>query len=81
MRQLTYDWSSKDKYAELRSSKMEETNMFKHYNISQVKRVPIIKNWLSMQGLHLFENTTQTEQELCNKKEGLFEMLRNNFAG
>ena len=43
MTQLTFDWTSIDKYAEIRNFRMEVTNMFKNYNTSQVERVPIIK--------------------------------------
>ena len=51
---------------------MEVKNMFQNYNINQVERVSIIKNWLGRQGLQQLETLTQDEQESCYD-EGLFE--------
>ena len=43
MRELKFDWSSTDKYAELKNFKIEVKNMFQNYSISQAERAPIIK--------------------------------------
>ena len=43
MKYLTFDKSSKDKYAELRNFKLELKNMSHNYNIRQTERVLIIK--------------------------------------
>ena len=68
MKQQTVDWSSKDKYSELRNLRLKEKNMFQNFNISQTERISIIKNWLGRQGLQHFKILTQAEQEACNKR-------------
>ena len=52
MRQPTFDWSSTDKYAELRNFRMEVKNMFQNYNVNQTD----MKNWLGRQGLQHKQN-------------------------
>ena len=53
--------------------------MLQNFNISQTKRVLIIKNCLGRQGLQLLETLTLTEQEACNNEEGLFKILNKKF--
>ena len=78
MKQPMFDWSSTDKYAELRNFKIEVKNMFQTSSISQAERVAITKNWLGRQGLKLLETPTQAEQEKCITVS-LFETLSNKF--
>ena len=66
MKQPTFDWSTKDKYAKLRNFKLEIKSMIQNFNISQTERVLIIKKWLGRQGFQLLETLTQAEQEACN---------------
>ena len=49
MKHPTFNWSSKDKYAEL----------LQNFNISQTEGVSNIKNWLGRQGLQLSETLMQ----------------------
>ena len=58
---------------------MEVKSIFQNCSINQAERVPVIKNWLSRQGLQLLETLTQAEQELCNADKGLFETLSKNL--
>ena len=46
MKQLTFDWSFTDKYAELRNFRKEVRSMFQNYRTSKAERVTVIKNWL-----------------------------------
>ena len=64
--QLTFNCNSIDKYAELRNFRLEVKSMLQSYRISNVERVPIIKNLLGRQGLQLLEYLTQAEQKACN---------------
>ena len=41
IKQLTFDWVSADKYAELRSFRMELNNMFQSYSMSQAEKCPL----------------------------------------
>ena len=78
-KQLSFDWSSTDKYAELKNYKVTAKDMFQNYSISQAERVTIIeKNWHGRQDLQLLEALSQAEQKVCNT-EFLFETLSNKF--
>ena len=79
MKQPTFDWSAKDKYAKLRNFKLKVKNMFQNFNISQAEKVLILKNWLGRQGLQLLETLMEAEQESCNNEEGLFKILNTKF--
>ena len=46
-KQLTFDWSSMDKYPELGNLKLEVKNRFQTYNKNKVDNIPIRKNWLA----------------------------------
>ena len=80
LKQLTFDWNSKDKYKKLRNFILQVKNMFQNNRMSQTKRVPIIKNLLGKQGLQLLESHTQAEQEVCNTEEGLFETFNKKLS-
>ena len=44
IKQLTFDWSSKEKYIKLRNYNLEVKNMFENHSISQSERALVIKN-------------------------------------
>ena len=75
MKQPTFDWGAKEKYAELRSFELEVKIMPQNFHLNQTERVSIIKNCLGRQGLQLLETIMQTEQKGHN--EGLFEIVYN----
>ena len=53
MKQPTFDWSARDKYAELMNFKLEVNKMLQNFNIYQTERILIIENWLGRQGQKL----------------------------
>ena len=77
--QPTFDWSAKDKYAELRSFKPKVKIMLQNLNISQMESLSIIKNCLPRQGLQLLEILTQAKQEEGNYEEDLSKILNKAF--
>ena len=77
MKQPTFDWSSKDKYAELRNFKLEIGNMLQNFNLGPKERVLVIKNWPGREGPQLIAILTQEEQE---DEKGLFETLNKNLS-
>ena len=56
-------------------------------NLLQVKlndpndkeNMPIIKNWLSREGLQFIQNITKAEKEACKSTTGLFNGLKEKF--
>ena len=71
MRQLTFNWSFTDKYAELRNFKLEVENMFQNYSISKAERVPIMINWLGRQDLQILEFLIQQSKKYVIQKVSL----------
>ena len=69
MKQPTFDWSAKDKYAKIRNFKLEVRKMLTNFKISQMEGVSIMKNWLDRKGLQLLETITQADQEACKKNQ------------
>ena len=49
--------------------------MLQNFNLSQRKRISVIKNWLGREGQQLIATLTQEEQEACNNEKGLFKTL------
>ena len=79
LQQLTFVWSSIDKYAEPRNFRMEVHNTFQSLSISLAEKVHIIKkNWLDRQGLKCLEALTLAEQKAYNTVEGHHERVTNS---
>ena len=79
MKEPTFDKNTKDKYAELRSFKLEVSNMLQTFNLGQIERLLVIKNWQGREGLQLIATLTQEEQESCNDEKGLFDTIDKQF--
>ena len=56
MKQLSFNWCSPDKYAEMKNFKLKVKYKFQNYSMSQAERVSIINNWLERQGLQLLKS-------------------------
>ena len=79
MKQTTFNWDTDDKYNELKNFRLEVYNVFKSYDMPDVEKMALIKNWLGRKGLQLLETLTQAEKEKCEMSEGLFKTLNNKF--
>ena len=42
------------------------------YNLSDVEKVPVVKNWLGREGLQFIQNLTNTKKEACKNATGMF---------
>ena len=80
MKQSTFDWGTKDKFAELQHFKLEVNNMLQNFNLGQTERVSVIKNWLGREGLQLIATLTQEEHEAGNDEKGLFETINKKLS-
>ena len=76
---LTFDWNAQDKYSELKTFRLEVTNILSTYNTPQADKLALVKNWLGRKGLQYLETLMTTEREMCNTLESLFEMLSTKF--
>ena len=79
MKQPTLDWTMEDNCNELKDFRLEVYNVFKSYDIPDIEKTALIKNWLCNKGIQLLEMLTQAEKEKCETSEGLFKTLTNRF--
>ena len=55
MKQPTFNWDTEDKYSELKNFRLEVHNVFKSYDMPDIEKTALIKNWLVRKGLQLLE--------------------------
>ena len=51
MKQLTFEWNTKDKYSELKTFRLEVINVLSMYNTLQTDKLAVVKNWLGRKGI------------------------------
>ena len=78
MKQLTFNCNTEDKYSELKTFRLEVSNILSTYNTPQTDKLVLV-NWLGRKGLQYSETLMTTEKETCNTLEGLFKTLSNKF--
>ena len=79
LRPLSLDWSSTDKYPELRNFRMEVNNTFSNYNINKAEKSANYKILARQAKSTILRDLTKADQEACSTIEGLFETLSNKF--
>ena len=52
MKQPTCNWETEDKYSELKTFRLEVTNILSTYKTPQAEQLAMVKNWLERKGLH-----------------------------
>ena len=64
MSQPTFNWKAPDRYVELLNFEMKVADVLQAeaYDLSEEGKVPIIKNWLGIEGLQLYP-----ESHYCRK--------------
>ena len=53
MKHSTFIWDTEDRYKELKNFRLEEYNVFKSYDMPDMEKIALIKNWLGRKGLQL----------------------------
>ena len=79
MKQTTFNWDTEDTCNELKNFRSEVNNVLKSYNIPDIEKIAIIKNWLGRKGLQLLETLTQAEQDKCKTTKELFITLNSKL--
>ena len=46
MKQLSFDWNAEDKYNELKTFRLEVSDVLSTYNTPQTDNLALVKNWL-----------------------------------
>ena len=79
LKQPTFDWEVSDKYTELKTFKLEVSNVLSTYGMPEAEKLVVVKTWLGRKGLHYLEILMLAEKEACNMLDGLFDMLAIKF--
>ena len=79
MNQPTFNWDTEDKYYDLKNFRLQLYNVFKSYDMQDMEKTAIIKNWLGRKGLQLLEMITQAKKGKCETSKGLFKTLNEKF--
>ena len=75
LKQPSFNWSMRDKYAELKNFQIEVNYIFQTYDASSAERVLMMKNRLDKEGIQFFHTLNRTEQETCETVDRLFGSL------
>ena len=79
LKQPTFDWEVPDKYTELKTFKLDASNVLSTYGMPEAEKLVVVKNWLWRNGLHYLETLMPAEKEACNMLDGLFDTLATKF--
>ena len=79
MKQTSFNWEAGDKYSELKTFRLEVSNILTTYNAPQAEQLVMAKNWLGRKGLQFIELLTEAEKDRCDTLEGLLEILTDKF--
>ena len=65
MSQPVFNWKATDRYAELLNFEIYAANVLQSevYGLREVGKVPIIKSWLSREGLQFIQTLINAEKE------------------
>ena len=75
LRQPSFNWEATDKYTEWKAFILEVRNVLTTYNLQEMDKIAMVKNWLGRKGLHYIESLTEGEKEKCGPLEEIFDTL------
>ena len=79
MKQPTFNWEADNKYGELKTFRLEVSNILTTYNTPQTEQLAMVKNWLGRKCLQFIALLTSAEKDTCSSLEGLFKILTKKF--
>ena len=79
MKQPKFNLDTEDKYYELKNFRLEVYNILKSYDMPDLEKTTLTKNWLGRKALQLSEMLTHAEKEKCEMSKGLFKTLNDKF--
>ena len=79
LKQPTFDWEVPDKYTELKTFKLDVSNLLSTYGMPEAEKLAVVINWLWRKGLHYLETLMPAEKEACNMLDCLFDTLSTKF--
>ena len=79
LRQPSFNWKATEKYTKWKAFILEVRNVMTTYNLQEMDKIAMVKNWLGRKGLHYIKSLTEEEKEKCGMLEGLFDTLATKF--
>ena len=79
LKQPSFNWEVTDKYTEWKAFIIEVRNMLSTYNIEEMDKIAMVKNWLGRNRLHYIESLMEGEKETCGMLEGVVDTLATRF--
>ena len=75
LKQPSFNLEVTDKYIKWKAFILEVRNVLSTYNLQEMHKIAMVKNWLGRKGLHYIESLTEGEKETCGMLEGLVDTL------
>ena len=79
LKQPSFNWEATDKYTEWKAFILEVRNVLSTYNLQEMDKIVMVKNWLGRKGLHYIESLIEGKKERCGMLEGLVDTLATKF--
>ena len=79
LKQPSFNWEVTDKYTKWKAFILEVQNVLSTYNLQEMDKIAMVKNWLGRKGLHYIESLMEGEKETCGMLEGLADTLATKF--
>ena len=79
LKQPSFNWEVTDKYTEWKAFILEVRNVLSIYNLQEMDKIAMVKNWLGRKGPHYIESLMEGEKERRGTLEGLVDTLATKF--
>ena len=63
LRQPSFDWEATDKYTKWKAFILKVRNVMTTYNLQEMDKIAMVKNWLGRKGLHYIESLTGVKKK------------------
>ena len=80
LKQPSFNWEATDKYTDWKAFLLKVRNVLSTYNLQEMDKIAMVKNWLGRKGLHYIESLMEGEKETCGMLEGLVDTLATTFT-
>ena len=63
LKQPSFNWEVTDKYTEWKAFILEVRNVLSTYNVQEMDKIAMVKNWLGRKGLYYIESLMEGEKK------------------
>ena len=79
LKQTSFNWEVTDKYTKWKAFILKVRNVLSTYNLQEMDKIAMVKNWLGRKGLHYIESLMEGEKETCGTLGELVDTLAAKF--